>query len=1093
MRKNKNNFLVHLLCLFILFISSLLVTPIVTSEDTELVQSWRDGWNYHQKISLPIETDSKQAKYQPIDMRISFDYPCWGFNESLHSIRVCSWNGSNWDELDVQIYNIEQSDEETISSCNIIFLIPSYATGDEEYVVFYDDEEKLAPSYVDHVNVFDKYYFFEPISGISVEGDYYEIREDNNIVYGVGQKGRVLNRYLSQIAIRMKPGTKKFDMLQTDLLASFCFSYQDGPKDSDEVASDQELIGKEVLVDGNLMVQFRISSKSKNDALYTSNVYTYYYQPGEDKRISVKVHHEIKEEVKVSGIKNVDGRYGTIISYHSKSPSVKKMVFGDILPFLHVASDDGIREYALDRDPKSSEREWVISYDDDCDLGPDAWIAYGNGESGKTHGLIFSSHMGIVKNATDDRDGIEIKLAEKEYLDVIGAEVDYASITFGRNAFEPYQTHDLTIEKGVEYTFDVEFYTTYSGGYKRIEEESSFFKRLVPFRDINVSGGEVSSNIYTLTVIPQLSGRLFSYPILRNLTGFSLPVITAELYQNETLIAEEIVDKPLVGIQSLKFPKLASGKYQVRIYRLMPGDEKTYIGFGSIDLSTDVTLHVYCTWEQEVEVSIYDQFGNGVSKVRVEIWQGPNLVATGVSNSFPKVTISVPFPLFKPYVISDFKNATVQDLFQWSQPYVLKGYYQGFKIYNATLASVLPREEIRLSIHDIIIEVRDGFGLPPDVNVIPEITSEDMVDAVSLKPSFILEPGRFQFRDIPAESYVVRISFAGYTNEKKFSVPASGGVIPIQFLAVKELNIGVLTSRGEQIESSDLLVRIMRNGDEIMVESVDESLLLPPGTYGISILDNNKLIGSDIVELTSDKTIPVVTTIPSVIYLVVTFTAIILLAEIMLFFYFKRISLNTALKLVILGVVLVGVMQPWWSFYGESEDGRVIKSSDMYLYPSTMIEEYRVGDSQYLSLATIPEMFTNFVETLLLIITGGLGLLLASFIPNMLLNKRFEFALIASGIIFMLLVSLAFFFGMNQIAQLSLGSLQGSGMIPVSPPYADEVMVSASWGLGPGFFIVFFGACIAVFAGILDILRKYKLLSFLKKNTSKIKSKRKRK
>ncbi|MBS3749049.1 MAG: hypothetical protein KGY67_05055, partial [Candidatus Thermoplasmatota archaeon] len=618
-----------------------------------------------------------------------------------------------------------------------------------------------------------------------------------------------------------------------------------------------------------------------------------------------------------------------------------------------------------------------------------------------------------------------------------------------------------------------------------IEKESSFFKRLVPFRDVNVSGGEITANIYTLTVIPHLSGRLFSYPILRNLTGLSLPVITAELYQNETLIAEEIVDKPLIGIQSLKFPKLASGKFQVKLYRLMPNNEKIYIGFGSIDLSEDVTLHVYCTWEQKVKVSIYDQFGNGVSNVQVEIWQGPNLVATGVSKSFPVLSISVPFPLFKPYVISDLKNATVHDLFQWSQPYTLKSFYQGFKIYNATLDSVLPSEKIRLSIHDVIVEVKDGFGLAPDVNVIPEITSENMVDSVSLKPSFILEPGRFQFRNIPEDSYVVRISFAGYTNEKRFSVPESGRVIPIQFLAVKQLDVGVLTSRGEHIESSDLSVRIMRNGDEIMVESVDESLFLPPGTYGISILDDETLIGSKIVELTSDKSVQVVTTIPSLVYLVVTFAAIILLAEIMLFFYFKRISLNTALKLVILGVVLVGVMQPWWIFYGESEDGSIVKSSSMYLYPSTMIEEYRVDDSKYLSLATIPEMFTNFVETLLIIITGGLGLLLISFIPNMILNKRFEFALVASGIIFMLLVSLAFFFGMNQIAQLSLGSLQGSGMIPVSPPYANEVMVSASWGLGPGFFIVFFGACIAVFAGILDYMRKHKLLSFLKRKHAK--------
>ena len=1084
MKTVKRYVAVHLLCIILFFISSLAVTPILNAEDGELEQYWNDEWEHYQKISLPIDTDSKQAKFQPIDMRLTFDYPCWGINESVHSIRVCSWNGTNWDELEVQIYNLDQSDDQTISSCNIVFLVPSYATGDEEYVVFYDDEEKSSPSYVDHVQLLDKYYYFEPISGISVEGDYYEIREDGVIVYGVGQKGRVLNRYLSQIAIRMKPGTKEFDMLKTDLLASFCFSYQDGPAEDDEVASDQVLIGKEVLVDGNLMVQFRISSKSENDVLFTSNVYTYYYQPGEDKRISVRVHHEIKEEAEVTGIKNVDGRFGTIISYHSKSPSVKKMVFGDILPFLHVSSDESIREYALEKDPKSSKREWVISYTDDCDLGPDAWIAYGNGETGKTHGLIFFWNQGIVQNATDERDGIEVKLAEKEYLDVIGAEVDYASITFGRNAFEPYQTHDLIIDKGSQYTFDVEFYTTYDGGYKRIEEESVFFQRLVSFRDINMSS-QVSRDIYTLTVIPQLTGRLFSYPLLRNFTGLSFPVIIAELYQNETLVAEEMVDKPVFGIQSLKFPKLSPGKYQVKLFRLLPDNKKSYIGFGSIDLTGDNNLHVYCTWEQDVEVSIFDQFGNGVSEVRAEIWQGPHLVASGVSNSYPVLSVSAPFPLFKPYVIDDLKNATVQDLFQWSQPYVLKAYYKGFKVFDATLSSFSPSEEIQLSIHDVVIEIRDGLGYPPDVNVIPEITSEDMVDSASLKPSFTLERGRFQFRNIPKGSYVVRIAFAGYENEKKFSVPESGGVIPIQFLARKELTVEVLTSRGEYIESSDLLVRVMRNGNEIGTEPVNKPLVLPPGTYGLSLFDNGKLIGSDVVELTSDKSIPVVTTIPSVLYLVVTFTAIILLAEVMLIFYFKKISLNTALKLVILGVVLVGVMQPWWTFYGESDDESVVKISHMYLYPSTMIEEYRVDDSQYLSLSTIPEMFTSFVETLLLIIAGGLVLLLISFIPNMLLKKRFEFALVASGIIFMLLVSIAFFVGMNQIAQLSLGSLQGSGMIPVNPPYNGEVMVSASWGLGPGFFIVFFAACLAVFAGILDYMRKHRLLAFLHRNHSK--------
>ena len=101
---------------------------------------------------------------------------------------------------------------------------------------------KPSLSYEDHVQILDRFYYYEPIKGISVEGDYFEIIDDDEIVYGVGQKGSVMNRRLSQIAIRMKPGTTEFDILNSDLLASFCFSYQRGEEDEDEIASDYTLL-----------------------------------------------------------------------------------------------------------------------------------------------------------------------------------------------------------------------------------------------------------------------------------------------------------------------------------------------------------------------------------------------------------------------------------------------------------------------------------------------------------------------------------------------------------------------------------------------------------------------------------------------------------------------------------------------------------------------------------------------------------------------------------------------------------------------------------------------------------------------------------
>ena len=290
------------------------------------IYNWNDNWKYNQSIDPHIKTNSISSIYQPIDIQIKFLNNCWAVNESVNSIRVLSWDGNIWHELESQIYNLNFTDDYHISSCGIVFLIPDFANGEESYYIYYNDQETSASNYIDHLSVKDAYYYFEPISGISVEGDYYEISEDGFIVYGVGQKGQVMNRKLSQIAIRLKPNTEVFDILNSDLLTSFCFSYQNGPDDDDEIASDHRLIAKEILIDGNLMVEFLVISGSENGQLKTSNIYKYYYNPSEDKRINVHVKHEVLAECIVKGIENSDGRFGTIVSYNSKSASMKKIL-----------------------------------------------------------------------------------------------------------------------------------------------------------------------------------------------------------------------------------------------------------------------------------------------------------------------------------------------------------------------------------------------------------------------------------------------------------------------------------------------------------------------------------------------------------------------------------------------------------------------------------------------------------------------------------------------------------------------------------------------------------------------------------------------
>lgn len=1047
--------------------------PFLTTSD-EPTGEWNSNFELHQEITPFIKTSSDSAVFQPIDILVNFDELCWAINETVHSIRISAWDTMRWHELESQVYNLNFTDDTHISSCRVVFLIPLFADGDESYFVYYSKDETIPPDYTDHVSVRDSYYYYEPISGLSVEGDYYEIRQDDDIMYGIGQKGQVMNRHLSQIAIRMEPGTKTFDILNSDVLASFAFSYQAGSEDDEEVASDQVLIAKDIIIDGNLMAQVMVISETSNGQIRSSNIYTYFYNPSEEKRIGVHVKHEIFEEQYVSGIENGDGRYGAIISYNSKSSSMKKMVFGDILPYLHIyGEDERIKEYDMDTNPESSTREWIISYEDDCDLGNKAWISYSEGINGKTHGIIFSSNENIVSNASNERDGIEIKVAEKEYLDVVGAEVDYASITFGRNAYEPFQPHDLTIQKGLIAEFDAEFITFQNATYEDVNDESSFFQTLVKHRD--VSSGDLSGDraIYTLTIIPHLSGRFLSFPILRNITGLPLPTLYAEVYVNESLVASAMVDKPFIGFQFVKIPKLASGFYTVKMYRLSGNDTKRFIGVGQTLIKNDTTIHIYCTWEKKFLIDIETQHEKPLEDVEIKLYQGTMLVAETVTSNLTEYSISAPFNLFESYVIQEIKNITLQDVFKLAKPYVIEGYYKGFRVFNSTLPFFSSQSKFTVNVYNLYINITDELNLPPDVDVKPTITSNDMKTKTILTPIY-QGFGRYYFKDLPAAVYDIQISYRGYEKVKTIDVPSCGETVPLRFAYTLPLSFRVLTIRGEGLTLPDATITIKRDGQTILTGiSPDEEIILPPGTYTLNVYEHERLIGSKKIHLSYTTTAQIVTVTASLVALGITIASFIVLVLSMVLFFLKRVSLNTCLKFIAIGLVLLSLVQPWWSLNAETNDQTASKQSEMYLYPSTMIEEYSYNGQRYVDIATIPEMFTQFLQLLLYVIYAGIGLMGISFIPNIVLRKRFAFVLVTLSIVFVSIVAAAFWIGMEKIAQISLGSLQGSSVLEIIIPSEQSVYMNGEWGLGLGFYLIVCASAVALSAGIYDAVRKH--------------------
>jgi hypothetical protein len=280
-------------------------------------------------------------------------------------------------------------------------------------------------------------------------------------------------------------------------------------------------------------------------------------------------------------------------------------------------------------------------------------------------------------------------------------------------------------------------------------------------------------------------------------------------------------------------------------------------------------------------------------------------------------------------------------------------------------------------------------------------------------------------------------------------------------------------------------MRIVRE-DSIIYDSieVDSLVSLPPGDYTITVYSDDNLIGTKTIALTSDKNVKIVTLIEPILPLVITGVVFVFLGEIIVLFLCRRISLNTFLKLVAMSLILISLFQPWWTLHASSDDPIASKHTEMFLVPQTMIEHINYEDMVDLDLATIPEIFTGFLGILLIIVCSGFMLLGISFIPNLVLKRRFSLILIAAGILFLILVAAAFSFGMSKLCDLSLGGLQGEGILDVVLPTGETAYMSSSWGLGTGFYLCIAAALTAMIGGIMDSFkREYWPKTLLRKKT----------
>lgn len=1036
----------------------LLLLPVVslsTSSQDDAYPPWDPaftGWSYRQELTLPIVTNDSAAHCQPIDLRVRFEKPCWTENENVTSIRISCWQAELWQSVDSQIYALTTVNGEKyyLSECNIVFLIPSFADGTERFFMYYTGDRTSKPNYKDYVMVKDMNYSSAPIPELSAQAQFYGIQQEGYCIYAVGQEGQLLDRSCSQVVVKQKSGIREFDITNFDQIVSFAFSYYFGSREKDESASDQVFIDKKIFIDGNLMVEFGIISESKKKDVQTTAIYRYYYCPLEEKRIYVHVKHEMLKDAIVQGIDNIDGRFGSLISLKTRSAAVESLNFGEIHPFLNFYSEkEKIEQFQLNQNPSSKDREWIISYKNDASLGSEAWLSYGEGRKGIANAVLFETNQGVVVSGTDEHDGIQLKVAEKEYLNFLGTEVDYVSINFGRRSFKAGSSHDVMLPSDLLVQFDAEVYHSQTGGYEAVQKESSLYKALIKSRKL--SGDipfEREQKRYNVTIIPRFGGTHVSHPWLSNLTGSIIPVMWIELHRDGRVISEGAAERYLLARAKKTFRDVLEGEYLVKVF-FKWGTKKRFTGSEIFHVTQNTKVNVVCTWERTIKFTFRDQMEQGVAGVHAWLMNKDGVV-------------------FDENITKWSGELIVKAPYDRKESYRLHAEYKNFVIYDDQLQKTIRRlnKEVTIALYTTEVIVTDSFDFPPGVVITPLLVTPNGNNSIQVIPREN-DRGSFIFEDIPAGDYHLQISYAEFLDDIHVTIPTPENVIRMKFSAVFDVIINLYDSKGNSLQNEDIDFVILRDNRTI-TRTKEKTISLPPARYMIYAYLDNVLVGVKQVELINDRQLSFVTTLESFFPVVLSLFFYLLFSFFVILTLLRKFSLSSLLKALAILLVIFSLFQPWWVFDGVSSTVPAGKTTALYVNPAMMIETSKYHGELSLNIEELPDMFLMFLGGIIPLASLACLSLSIGIILRRTKKKNYAFLLSIIGIILLGVVVPSFVFGTTRLIETSLGAVQGEGVLLISIG-EEEVLLKSSWGFAIGFYLVCIGVLVVLAALFIDI------------------------
>lgn len=1054
---------------------------------------WDEQWDYRQEIIIPIDTSQTQSKYQPIDIKVEFENPCWAKNEQEHSIRIIYQSNNDIREIESQIYNLEYLKEYILKSCCLVFLIPEDATGQEKYYIYYDNIAKSIPDYIDRVKVEESYYKYEPIPGYPYESDFYKIMQDENIIYAIAQEGEVFGIGTSQQVTKLKPNSKKYSPSNGETLAFLDFWYYHDKGFDDYKTSCQKLVSKNINIDGNLMLELKLISQSNNNDIKSTVLYRYYYSPIDDTRIFAQIKHEILSDNLPETYDNYDGSYVSLQTGGLKSNTIKDLNAGKIYPYIHIfTEDETIRQFELYSDPEYNKNKWditILGTKDDIDLGKKGWACYDEGETGNAHAIILGDTK-VIKSGENEKDGIQVQTYETGYPDLPGLENNVASLVFGRNSYEKQGQHDKTIPNDFIVELNVELFSTTQGSYKTVDKEADIFQTLVKEKPLsnkveNENDEEIEK--HNLTTYVHFAPSFPIGSILSATIGINFSFITAELYQDDEYISSNIVNRitfnklpdlkngnifdkiksifEFLNLKSLSFFKkvifnnLKPGEYIIRIYRENPFLKHTreYIGYTTAIVEKETSTHVYCRKENDIQITVTDQNKNNIKNTQVLLYDEETLINFGEIQEKGILKLDTPLKSNKNYFLKIIYNGFLID-----EKQIKTGLIHKIKPIKYTITKEL---------YDFKLEILDTLGLKPQIELNPIITSKEMISKINIRGEK-KQDDKYIFTNLTKAAYKIQFNYKSKIVNETINIPDEKEKTII-FPLEHKIKITVYNSRGQEI--NDYNIKIIRENYE--KKGNYKELSLPPGNYYIEIYNENQIISSRNLIILGDFSVDLVSK-NEPIYPMILIILTIITAISLSIYYLKKKQYNIFLKILLIALLVISILTPWWSI--NAEEKGIKTTTHLYIQPVEMVTITESGENIGGEISYLPDIFIDVINILFIVIIITIILTIFDIYIKKYDYKKLK--IILDLIIFLMLLSTCIisFIAISEISNIGYGSIIGQGIIDVKVIGKNPSQsLMGSRGLSIGYYLFILSAIIAFFIIIKNKIKSY-LMIFLK-------------